>query len=126
MKRDDGFNLVVVKKAELIAVLKSNRDNHRQEFEKALDGWKILAIQTLEERLTDARKGVHKAVFINLPMPEDHTRDYDRRIRMYEMDVEDTVEMDEHEFAQYVEDDWGWKQGWTTSNATYMAASAAH
>ncbi len=57
-------------------------------------------------------------------MPEDHTRDYDRRIKMYEMDIDDTIEMTEQEFAQYVLDDWGWKQAWTTSNTAYLAASS--
>jgi len=123
-RNDNGENLVVVNKRDLIKALQANRENHRAEFEKALDGFEKTAVEILKARLAEAKKGIKRAISVNLPMPEDHTRDYDRRIRMYEMDIEDNVELTEAEFAQYVQDDWGWKQQWTTSNTAYMAASA--
>lgn len=126
MHRDENNqNIVVVRKKDLIDALKDNREQHRKDFETALDGFEKTVIATLKERLAEAKKGVKRPVYVSLQMPEDHTKDYDRRVRMYEMDTEDTVELTEQEFAMYVQDDWGWKGQWTTSNSSYMAASVA-
>jgi hypothetical protein len=115
---------ITVNKADLLAKLQENRDNHRAEFLKALDGWRITAEAESTKLAEEAKAGKLKLAFLSLPRPEDHTSDYDRRIQMYEMDINTTVELEEHEFAQYVQDDWGWRKQWTTSNSTYMAASS--
>lgn len=108
-------------KGSLLAQVKENRDNHRAEFEKALKGFQITAIEVLEKNLELARKGQRQRVFVHLDVPEDHTKDYDRIIGMLQNEVRDTVELTQHEFAQYVQDDWGWKQQWTTSNVGYAS-----
>jgi hypothetical protein len=63
-------------------------------------------------------------MYISLPMPEDHTDDYERAIKMLDLDVREDIELTEQEFAQYVLDDWGWKDQWTTTNSAYLAAKA--
>lgn len=120
------MDTIEVSKHSLLAKMRENRDRHRAEFEQALDGWRITANAAVEKLYEEAKAGKLQQAFLNLPRPEDHTPDYDRRIQMYEMDISETVELEEHEFAQYVQDDWGWRKQWTASNSMYLAASTAH
>lgn len=114
---------IKVLKKDLLKVLRENKATHRTNFETALDGWYKTCVIELERLLAEAKAGKQKQVILNLPRPEDHTAEYDRHIQMLEMDIEDTVELDIQEFSQFVQDDWGWKRQWTTSNSSYMAAS---
>ena len=118
------MDTITVKKSDLLEVLRKNRESHRAEFEKALEGWHKTVLKTLEDSLADAKAGKWRQMLINLPRPEDHTTDYDRRIQMFEMDVNPTVELDEQEFATFVQDDWGWRRQWTLSNSVYVAAAS--
>jgi hypothetical protein len=110
---------VTVDRHELIARVRANRDAHRAVFEHALDGYRQRLIDELERRVRDLRKGRWVKQHIGLPEPEDHTDDYDRVLAMAEMSVDDTLELDESEFAMYVMDQWRWKQSFTDSTDLY-------
>jgi hypothetical protein len=55
--------------------------------------------------------------------PVDQTREYNKVIRMLEMSTEDVIELQEHEFSQYVLDDWGWKGQFLASNSAYSSTA---
>jgi hypothetical protein len=110
---------VKVNKTQLIEVLKKNREGHRDEFLKAQEGFKKKVIETFEERLADARAGKKFNVWISMPEPEDHTADYDLALGMLEMEVDENVVLAEAEYRQLVNDDWGWKNQFTATNAMY-------
>lgn len=109
------------KVAELLTALKANREAHRAEFEKAMSGYEVEATEQLQAMIEKVKAGKRPNVYITLAMPQDHTKDYDRVIRMLEMSVEDTLVLSEHEFAMYVQDDWQWKGQFTTTNSVYLA-----
>lgn len=113
---------VTVEKAVLLETLQQNRDDHRTIFEEALEGFQTTVVAELERKLADIRAGKRSDVRISLRVPEDHTGDYSRAIRMIEMSIGDTVTLSEHDFAQYVMDDWGW-QGVFVANS-YGSATA--
>jgi len=113
------MNEVTVKKGALLDALRKNRENHRQEFLDAQEGWKLVILAELETRLEDARKGRHIKSSFSYPEPQDHTKDYDRVIRMVEMEVHEELTIQEHDFAQFVMDDWEWKANWTAGNVQY-------
>jgi hypothetical protein len=101
--------MVEVKKEEVLTRIRANRDQHRSIYEQAVEGYRKRAIETMEQMIADARKGGEIRQSIHLPVPEDHTEDYDRVIDMLDMEVKATVELSEQEFAWYVRDDWSWK-----------------
>lgn len=113
---------ITVAKAELLAKLQGNRTDHRAIFEEALEGFRREAEAELEMQLVTLRAGKRRNVVVQKIVPQDHTADYDRAIAMIEMSIGDTVTLDEHDFAQYVMDDWGW-QGQFLSN-TYGSQTA--
>jgi len=110
----------VVKKAELIEVIRANREGHRDVFERALEGYRQVVTRELEDKLDDIREGKLIESWSRYPVPEDHTKDYDRILRMLELDVRDEMELSEQEVAWFIMDDWDWKRQWNTTNTAYL------
>lgn len=102
---------VTVDKSELISILKGNMSAHREAFEEAYDEYGKAVIRNLENTLKAAKEKSPQEVKLtfNLVCPQDHTEDYERALHMLELEVNDTVRLDEREFAELVQDDWGWK-----------------
>lgn len=114
---------VKIGKAALLDKLRENREQHREVFLKAQDGYKQFLIKELEQRLDEAQKGMKVDRFIRLEEPEDHTSDYDRVIMMAEMSVDDEIELTEQDFSQFVMDQWSWKQAFAATAGTYTDTS---
>jgi hypothetical protein len=115
---------VKVKKTELLAAVKANREQHRAIFLEAVDGYRTESLRLLEEKIatiTNSKRPT--AISISLYMPEDHTKDYDNAIAMIEMSVDEELEIDEAGFNQLVRDDWQWKRQWLFSNQTYSSTA---
>lgn len=100
---------VSVGKKELLDALMTNREQHRRIFEEACEGYRAKAVDILEQNIANIKVRKLERIHVNLPVPEDHTKDYDRVIRMVEMHQGESLELDQEHFAQYVMDDWGWR-----------------
>jgi hypothetical protein len=111
--------------AELRTKIQANRDRHRKIFLEAQDGYRNAMIRELDKRLKEAQSGKKIARVAFFTEPEDHTRDYDRILKMLEMCSESHVELNEDEFGQYVMDDWQWKRQFLLSNSAYSVTAAA-
>ena len=116
------MNQVRVEKDKLLAILKKNREEHRQIFLDAQKKYRERAIQVLDEQLTLARDGspfvLHRIT--ELVSPSDHTSDYDRAIQMLELSVEGTVVLTAADFSNLVQDQWSWSRQWAASNSRYV------
>ena len=121
----NGIDYVRLKKDEVLDALRANRDAHQSIYDEAVAGYKELAKQQLKKHLRDVERGAMQVVNIMLPAPVNQTKDYDRVIKMLEMDVRDEIELSQGEFAMYVMDDWSWKRQFLTSNSTYSATAAS-
>jgi len=113
------MNSVKVKKSHLLDILKNNRHDHRNIFIDAQAKYKEAVIAELEKSLADARAGKQVDYILRLVQPEDHTRDYDRVIRMLELSIDEVIEMPERDFTQYVLDEWAWSHQWAASVSNY-------
>ena len=112
---------VKIYKDELLTKLKSNRDDHRAGFLKALDAYRREAIEVLEEAIEDAKAGKRIITSTHLIEPVDMTREYDQVIAMLQMSVDDIVELTHQEFQNYVMDNWSWSEHVSASNTAYLA-----
>lgn len=110
---------VRIDREEFIAAVEKNRSGHRETFEKALDGYRDRAIHELERRVRHVREGRAFDLAFRLPEPEDHTDDYDCALEMARMSVDEVLELDETEFAQYVMDQWHWKANFVRTTSAY-------
>lgn len=118
-----GDITITVNKDTLLTALKENREQHHEQYEKAWDGYCVIARETLEAMLDTIKQKKPIGQYIKHAPPEDHTADYDDVIDMLEWSLGDEVELTQTQFIQYVKDDWGWKDQWTTSNTSYIQAS---
>lgn len=115
---------ITVPKAQLLEVMRRNRERHCTVFLAAMDGYKQEALRKLEDELKRmARAQRPRELRILLSAPEDHTRDYDRVIGMLEMDTSETFTLDEQTYAQYVADDWAWKRAWAKMSSHYAGST---
>lgn len=113
---------IKIKRAALLEAVTANRDGHRQLFEKAQVGFRARVIERLDKMLSDAKAGVRFDLSVSLATPIDQTKDYDRIIRALGMSVDEEITLTEVEFAQYVMDDWAWKQNVVATNNSYLAS----
>jgi hypothetical protein len=121
MLNDFGESKVTVKKEELLNAIRKNRETHRESFLEAQKGYRDTVIKALDQTLAEAREGQRFVLerITALVMPQEHTTDYDRVIKMLEMCVADEVTVTEQQFSQYVLDDWGWKKQFIATNSRY-------
>lgn len=124
MERDD-VKPIPVNKAKLRGIIQQNRDRHGTVFADALRGFQAERMKLLEAEIERARKGLAQNVYVSLQCPVDHTPDYDRVLGMLELSEGDTIELSEQDYSQYVEDNWSWKQQWSTSNAGFSGLVAS-
>jgi hypothetical protein len=125
---------VVVEKEQLLAILKTNRTSHVVAYEEAVKGYKIEALARLDsvnlkikEQINSLKQGEflsHLGFMITVPVPESHEDDYNRAIKMVEMSVDATLEIDEQRFDELVMDNWSWKDKFIASNSSYRATAA--
>lgn len=116
---------VTVDKLALLEAIRENRSKHRAIFEEAVAGYKDKALELLNGHIESVKSGRMTVIAVHLPVPEDHTKDYDRAIKMIEMSVGETIVLSELDFQNYVMDDWRWKQQFLTSNSHYSELAGA-
>jgi len=111
---------IVVSKEDLIATLRLNRDAHRDIFVAAQEAYRDKMIEEMDRALAEARMGGQIRRAFTLPVPEDHTDDFDTAISMLEWHQSKTVELEQYEFQQYVENEWGWQKSWAATTQAYL------
>jgi ABC-type phosphate transport system substrate-binding protein len=110
----------LINKLILLSKIQENKNNHRQIFEEAIKKYREAAIKLLDKKIELLKKNKMPNLFIQLPLPTDHTCDYDRTIKMINMDTRIEIELTEEEFAKYVLDDWQWKREWISTASNYV------
>ena len=111
---------VVMEKDRLMTALVNNRKGHRDSYVEARTIFRAKVIENLTSMLDRAKNGDKIELWVGLPEPEDHTNDYDRALAMLNDDVRDEIELSQAEYAQFVQDDWGWKQSFTANTMSYI------
>ena len=126
---------IKVLKSTLLGAIKENRSHHATEWETALSGWRKEAaesiatnIDTLTLDLGAMRSPSSLPKDFKLhdlkrldQMPVNHLDEYDRAIQMLTMHMDDSIELEEGEFRQYVQDEWEWKNVFNIMNSKYLA-----
>lgn len=111
----------VVDKKKLMGIIQENRDKHREIFLEAIEGYRAEAVKRLERMIEKLKRGKTIEGYLHLPVPTDHTGDYDRVLKMMELDTREEIGLGEEEFAQYVMDDWSWKREWIATASNYTS-----
>lgn len=119
MMIENGMSAVTVKKSELLETLKKNREQHANDYKETRAAYEVAFVDELKKMLNKAVEKTEFVRTVDLVEPENHTREYDRNIRMLTMSVSETVVISEHEFSQFVLDEWNWKDRFTGTSEFY-------
>ena len=120
---------IKVKKDELLQIVKDNRKKHKSEYAESIRAYRVKAGDLFARELEKIISGEVFKTNITIQKPESHVKDYDLVIQMLKMSVDDVIELGQYEFNQYVNDDWQWKQMFSSSvysNSRYNDVSAFH
>lgn len=115
----EGMSIITVRKLDLLDALRKNAVKHTADYTEALQGYRESVVEQLERALNNARSGSEYKTGFDLPEPQDHSSQYNRIIRMLEMAVADEIKITEHEFSQYVLDEWNWKGHFVATASNY-------
>lgn len=118
------MELITVEKKALLEIMRKNREVHREIFLEAQEGYRKAIIAELDQMLSEARQGRRIRRSVDLVEPQDHTKDYDRVIRMLELETGAEVKISEQDFSAYAMDDWHWKRQFLYSNRAYSLLAA--
>ena len=111
---------LVIKREQLISILKDNRKDHHEKFVKAVAIYKEKAVEVLKRNIDNISSGKKLRVYFVLPVPEEHLKDYDRAIRSLELDARDEIKLTEQDARNYVDDFWGWSQSYLSNTTAYL------
>ena len=110
---------LVINRQMLVTILIENKDKHHNNFVKAVASYKEKAVEVLKQNIDNISSGKKLRVYFTLPVPEEHTKDYDRAIRSLGLDTRDEIKLTEADARCYVDDQWGWSQSFLSNTVSY-------
>lgn len=116
------MNSVKMNRKDLLKIVKENLQKHIAAYEESVADYKAAVLKLAAENHKLAKTGdLEKIAKIrNMPhKPTSYEDNYTRAIRMLELSVEDTIDVEEHIFNQLVLDEWGWKQQFIAASTSY-------
>ncbi len=118
--RYDEISLdITVKKTELLVILKKNREQHKIDYDRAIQLWRkdfervvselqIQGCEDFPESLEDIRDSC----------PVSYVTQYDDVIEMFEMGVNEQILLTTDTYRTFCKDEWSWKSS-TYGNRYY-------
>lgn len=116
------MNSVKMNRLDLLKIVKENATKHVADYDEAVEDYKIAVLKIAKANLKLANTTELEQIRKMRPVPQspaNYADNYSRAIRMLELSVEDTIDVEEHIFNQLVLDEWGWKQQFVAQSAMY-------
>jgi len=112
---------ISVDRLKLLECLKVNKQQHVEQYLKAIAGYQIELKEKLQEELAALTKDMrYDSLSLVVRAPMSHIQDYDVAISMVEWSTESEIKLTEDEFRQYVLDTWTWKDNFGATSAFYV------
>ena len=118
------MHAVKVNRLELLDIVRANKDKHVTEFNESVVDYKAAVIKIAESNLALVQTGDLDKIAKTKSMPSkpvSYESNYTRAIRMLELSVEETIDVEEDVFNQLVLDEWAWKNQFVASSALYKS-----
>ena len=114
---------IKVKKENLLQALKKNRETHISEYNEVHDEYQKDTIKALQKVLREAKKAQKNQkidVQVHTSAPVSQEKDYDIAIGMLEFSVDETFEINQQEYKQFVLNEWYWSDSFAYSKSMYL------
>lgn len=124
MMRHLGIDLkVTCKKADILARLHANREEHQKMVAEARAGYLVAAQGELHDALVDIKAGKVVPLRFKLAVPLDYTRVYATAIGQLTAHTGDEITLSSSEYNMLVEDDWDWVHEFVKVNQHYSGST---
>lgn len=110
---------VTVAKESLLKTLITNKKEHESIYEDAVKGYRSECIECLTKALEAVKAGDDINLYFGLSEPVNYSDHYDLAIKMLNMSLDKDITLSQHEFQQYILDDWDWKGKFLMDNSAY-------
>ena len=110
-----------IKKNQLLEKLRANREEHKGEYDEAHKEWKKKATKALAKAAKKAEDdGIITLMPLqDLPKPNHYLTSYDSVIARLEMETNEEVAVDAHEFDAWVLNNWNWRGQFVAGTSLY-------
>lgn len=110
-----------IQKSALLEVLLENKQKHVAEFTQAKENYLKVVEEAILKVLEDFKSThvVNYNPIATLRSPRSHEDEYNTAIAMLNYNVDEEIELEEHEFKELVLDQWQWQQEFKFTNSTY-------
>ena len=118
------MHAVKVNRIELLGIVRGNLEKHIKEFNESVEDYKAAAIKLAEANMELAKSGELDKIAKMRAVPQkpvSYEQNYNRAIRMLELSVDETIEVEEDVFNQLVLDEWSWKNAFVASASLYKS-----
>ena len=113
---------VRIEKYMLLNILRDNKEKHIKDYNESVIDYKNAVLKVAKRNLELAETGDMESMikFRVFPQkPTSYEQEYNRSIRMLELSVDDTIELDNTLFNQLVLDEWQWKSSFVSTSTLY-------
>lgn len=112
---------VTIEVETLLKHLMANRAKHIIDFNESLETYRELLIIKLREMLESAEAKADTAHSVSITRPVSYETEYDDIIAKLKWTTETHVTLDSAEFKTFVQDQWRWKNDFSTMAAGYAS-----
>ena len=113
---------VRIEKYMLLNILRANKAKHIKDYNESVVDYKNAVLKVAKRNLELAETGDMESMnkFQAFPQkPTSYEQEYNRSIRMLELSVDDTIELENTLFNQLVLDEWQWKSSFVATSTLY-------
>lgn len=116
---------VKINKEKLLNKLQQNLNDHKLIYKETIEIWQTEVRLALKDALNKARSGKEFITDLDLEEPQCHIDHYKQIIEMIKWEEEDTIELDQREFNQFILDRWDWQYGFLNTANIYSSSSSS-
>jgi hypothetical protein len=104
---------------KLVDILKKNRAEHEKMATEAKENYIKQLKEELAKKLDLLMQGKAVNPHSSLAVPQDNLKQYNIAISMLEMTNDSFIVLDEHQYNQYVNDEWTWTERFLETASMY-------
>lgn len=132
---------VKIRRSILLKTVQKNSEKHKEDYEKALFGWRTEALKALkahEDKIATVITRMEKDEETKAPVkglstsrlapkipprPQDHSNEYQQILKKLEFSEDDFWYISHHDFRCFVLDEWSWKGAFTEMVSNYVPSN---
>jgi hypothetical protein len=116
---------VNVKRTDLLLALHNGLDAHRKQYAEAVQDFRAKVLRDLKAKTKEVTKATDaqlvKVQTLHIVAPQNHEQEYLEMIDLFEVSIDEHINLDHQSFKSFFKNEWPWKQQFEISAMSYKA-----